>query len=227
MRARVELAQVVGRDREHAARPARGVEQRAHDAGGPQGVVVLDEQEVDHQPDDLARREVLAGGLVGCLREAADQLLVEVAHLGVADRVGVEVDLGHLGDHEVEQLRAVEPADLGVEVELLDDLAGVGVEGRDPGAQVAGDLGRVGEDGLEGQAAGVVDAEPGDGAEDHADVLDVGGREALEDLGLGGLEDAVEPAQHDEREDDAAVLGLLVVTAEQVGDRPDRGPRGC
>ena len=37
-------------------------------------------------------------------------------------------------------LGAVEAADLGVEVELLDDVAGVGVEGRDRGAQVAGDL---------------------------------------------------------------------------------------
>ena len=59
--------------------------------------VVLDEEEIDHEPDDLARREVLAGGLVRELGELADELLVEVAHLDVADRVGMKIDLGDLG----------------------------------------------------------------------------------------------------------------------------------
>ena len=61
------------------------------------------------------------------------------------------------------------------------------------------------------------------------DVLDAAleGREAGEDLLLRRLEDAVEPAQHDERQDDPPVLGLLVVAPEQVGDRPDRAGRGC
>ena len=39
--------------------------------------------------------------------------------------------------------------------------------------------------------------------------------------GLGRLQHAVEPAQHGERQDDLAVLGLLVVAAQQVGDGPD------
>ena len=46
----------------------------------------LGEQQVDHQPDRVARGEVLTGGLVGGLGELADQLLEQVAHLGVADR---------------------------------------------------------------------------------------------------------------------------------------------
>ena len=166
---------------------------------------------------------MLARGLVGQLGELADQLLVEVAHLDVADRVGVEVDLGHLRQDEVEELGPVEPPDLGVEVELLDDVAGLGVEGGDPGAQVAGDLGRVGEDRLQGQARGVVDLDAGDRLEDRADVLDASlqGIEAVEDLLLGGLEDAVEPPEDDEREDDAPVLGLLVV-AHGAGRRSPR-----
>ena len=190
--------------------------------GRPQRLVVLDEEEIDHEADDLAGREVLAGGLVRQLGELADQLLVEVAHLDVADRVGMEIDLGDLRQDEVEELRPVEPPDLGVEVELLDDVAGLVVEGGDPGPEVAGDLGRVGEDLLEGQRAGVVDLDAGDRLEDRADVLDAAleGREAGEDLLLRGLEDAVEPAQHDERQDDPPVLGLLVVAPEQVGDRP-------
>jgi hypothetical protein len=64
----------------------------------------------------------------------------------------VEVHLGHLREDGVQELGAVEAADLGVEVELLDDVAGLGVEGGDRGAQVAGDLAGVGEDGTQVQA---------------------------------------------------------------------------
>jgi hypothetical protein len=182
-------------------------------------------KEVDHEADDLARGEVLAGGLVGELGELADELLVEVAHLDVADLVGVEVDLGHPGQDEVEQLRPVEPPDLGVEVELLDDVAGVGIEGGDPGPQVAGDLGWVGEDASQGQAAGVVDiGEAGDRLQDRANVRDLALErgQAVENLLLARLEDAVEATQHDERQDRATVLGPLVVAAKEVGDRPDK-----
>ena len=62
-------------------------------------------------------------------------LLVEVAHLDVADLVGMQVDFGHLGEDEIQQPGAVETADLGVEIELLDDVAGVRIEG---GNQAAG-----------------------------------------------------------------------------------------
>jgi hypothetical protein len=48
---------------------------------------------------------------------------LEVAHLAVGDHVGVEVHLGHLREDEIKDLGAGEAADLGVEVELLDDVA--------------------------------------------------------------------------------------------------------
>ena len=38
---------------------------------------------------------------------------------------------------------------------------------------------------------------------------------------LGRLQHAVQAAQHGQRQDDLAVLGLLVVAPQQVGDRPD------
>lgn len=41
--------------------------------------------------------------------------------------------------------------------------------------------------------------------------------------GLGGLEGTVQPAQHREGKDDAAVLGLLVIASQQVGDRQEQG----
>ena len=43
---------------------------------------------------------------------------------------------------------------------------------------------------------------------------------------LGGREHTVEAAQHGEGEDDAAVLGLPVVAAEEVGHRPEEGGKG-
>jgi hypothetical protein len=71
---------------------------------------------------------VLTGGLVGELGEAPDELLVEVAHLEVGDHLGVQVDRGETAEDEVEQVGAVQPRDLHVEVELLDHLAGAGAE---------------------------------------------------------------------------------------------------
>ena len=44
-----------------------------------------------------------------------------------------------------------------------------------------------------------------------------------EDLRLGGGEQAIEAAQHRQREDDLAILVALVGAAEQVADAPDEG----
>ena len=207
---------------EHPARPARGIEHRPNDPWRAEDVVVLDEQQVHHQADDFARREVLAGCLVAQLGELAKQLLVDVAHLDVADLVGMEVDFGHFGEDEIEQLRPVEAADLGVEVELLDDVARLGVELGDPGAQVAGDLGRVGQDAVQGQRAGVVCLDARQTLEDDvARVLALDRLGSREHLWLGGLEDAIEAAQQDQRQDYLLVFGALVVAAEQVSDGPD------
>jgi len=43
-----------------------------------------------------------------------------------------------------------------------------------------------------------------------------------DDLGLGRLQRLVEPADHDERQDHLAVVGLLVVAAKQLRDPPDK-----
>jgi hypothetical protein len=74
----------------------------------------------------------------------------------------MEVNFRDLGEDVVQELGPVEPPDLGIEVELLDDIAGVGIEPGDPGAQVARDLGRVGEDALEVQRRRVVRLRPRD-----------------------------------------------------------------
>jgi hypothetical protein len=68
-----------------------------------------------------------------------------------------------------------------------------------------------------------VDLDARDRLEDGADVLDAAfeGRQAGKDLLFRGLENAVQTAEHDEREDDPPVLGLLVVPAKQIRQPPD------
>jgi hypothetical protein len=185
--------------------------------------VVLDEQQVDHQADHLARGEVLTRRLVGQLGEAPDQLLVQVAHLQVGHLVGVQVDLGELGHHQVEQPRAIQPVDLGGEVELVEHVAGRSGEAGDVVLEVVGQVVRGGDQRGEVEPGGVVELLAGLLLEDRVEVV-VPARQLrgpVEHGLLGGLEHAVQAAQHGEGEDHLAVLGLLVVAAQQVGDRPD------
>jgi hypothetical protein len=151
------LAQVLARDAQHAAGAGGGVVEAAHHAGLGQGVVVLDEEEVDHQPDDLARGEVLAGGLVGKLGELADELLEDRAHLGVADDLGVQVDVGELLGDEVEQAGLGQLVDLGVELEALEDVAHGGREPLHVGAEVLADVVLVAHELLQVERRGVVE----------------------------------------------------------------------
>ena len=58
----------------------------------------MHEQEVHHQPDHLARREVITGRLVRELVEAADEVLEDEPHLLVGDIRRVQVDVGELRD---------------------------------------------------------------------------------------------------------------------------------
>ncbi len=156
-RLRVEVAQMVLGDGEHAARPAGWVEEGLDHARLGQQAVVLDEEEVDHEPDDLAGREMLTRSLVGELRESADQLLVQVAHLQVADRLGMQVDLAEPGNDEVEQVRTIKPVDLGPEVELVEDIASRRREVGDVGQQVVSDAVRVVEQPAQVERGGVVE----------------------------------------------------------------------
>ncbi len=113
-----------------------------------EGSLVLGEQQVDHEADDLARGEVLAGVLVEGLIELADQFLEDVAHLNVGDLVRVQVYGAEALHHLEEQARLIELGDGVVEVELFEDFTHVGAEAGDVVAQVGGEVGRVGEQAL-------------------------------------------------------------------------------
>jgi len=62
--------------------------------------------------------KVRACSLVREFRVAANEFLVQVAHLKIRDSVWVQVDLAEAGDDEIEQLRPVQPIDLDGEVNL-------------------------------------------------------------------------------------------------------------
>ena len=119
------------------------------------------EEQVDHQADDLARGEVVAGLLVAGLIEAPDKFLEDVAHLDVGHLVRVQVDLAELGDEEIQAVRLVELGDVLLKAEMVDDLAGAAGEALDVVGQVGGDVVGIALELLEGEAAGVVEGLPG------------------------------------------------------------------
>ena len=84
--------------------------------------------EVDHQPDDFARREVLLHGFVGEFGELANEFLEDQAHLRVRDDIGMEIDVHELFRDPIEYSRFVQAFDLGMELEPLEDVADRGRE---------------------------------------------------------------------------------------------------
>ena len=173
--------------------------------------------------DHVARSEVLAGVLVQCLVEAPDQLFEDRAHGRVVDQVGVQIDALEPLHHLKQQTRLVELADGVVEVEFLQHLAHVLAEAGDVVPEVGGELRRVCGQLVEVVAGGVVELEARGDAE-----LPVQGLQAAlcqfrltaQHRLLRGGEDAVEPAQHGQRQNDVLILPALEAVADQVRDTP-------
>ncbi len=221
----VHLGQGIGGYRQHPAGAGGGVVQRTHRARLGERLVVAGEENVDHEADDLARGEVLPGGLVGGFREAPDELLEDQSHRFVGDLVRVQVHCGELLHQHEQQVLLVEFAHPLEELEALEDIAGVGREVAEVGDQVLADMLLVGEQARQGEAADVVEGLLALATQEDVDVhAFLGPLRVLRDHRvLGRLEDAVQPPQEGEGEDDLAVVGLLVVTPEKVGDGPEEG----
>ena len=125
---------------EHAARAAAGVAHRNHSARFPEPSVIAREQQVYHEANDVAGREVFARVLVQRFIELADQLLEDRSHLGVGNAFGAQVHVLEALDHLVQQLGFLELGDRVVEAEVLDYLQHVGAEARDVIPQVLGEV---------------------------------------------------------------------------------------
>ena len=139
----------------------------------------------------------------------------------VGDGFGMEVDGGELGNDEEEAVGFIELGDVIVEAEVFEDGADVGGEAADVFEEVGGDVVGIALESFEIELAGVVEALAGGFAEEgvggFASPLLLG----FEDLGFGGIEDAIEAAEDGHGEHDFAILGRAVGTAEGIGDVPD------
>ena len=209
-------------DREHPAGACGGVIDGPDDALLGQRVAVLGEHEVDGEADGVAGGEVLTGGLVGGFGELTDEFLEEVAHLGVGDCVGVEVDVGELGDDDVEPVVLFEGGDLVLELEPLEDVDVGGELGDVVDEVVAEPVGILLESG-EVVVGSVVEVEPELLADLHVEDLWTGlGLGECTDLVAGGFEHTVEATQDRHREDDIAVLAGPVDAPQLVSDSPHK-----
>jgi len=111
-------------------------------------------------------------------------------------------------------------------VEVLENLSGVLAEGLHIAHQISGGLG-VGQR-AEGQLGGIEELLPGRAQQQPlADQIGPAFlRTGLTDHRvLGRLQHTFHTPQQGERQDDAAVLRLLEVTAQQIGNRPEKGGR--
>jgi hypothetical protein len=144
---------------QHAAGAAGRIADGDDDAGLGEHAGVGLQQQVDHELDDFARGEVVAGRFVGGFVEAPDQVFEHQPHGDVVDLARMQVDLGELGDHLIEAIGFFELLDLLFELEALEDLADVLGEAVDVSGQMLADVVRVALELLEVELAVVVKAQ--------------------------------------------------------------------
>ena len=153
------------------------------------------------------------------------ELLVEVAHLQVGDGLagaGRSRRTSRPPGRAGRRGRAGRPGC--ARSNFSSTSAAPGEKAREVGVQVVGDVGRVVQQRRHRQRRGVVEllaAAACRSSGSRLSTLPASLVGDLQHLGLCRLQHAVEPAEHDERQDDPPVLGLLVVAPQQVGDRPD------
>ena len=221
----VEGADVFLGNGEHAAGSAGGVVDGLDDVALVE-VMFGAEQEVDHEADDLARREMLSGLFVRLFGADQDKFLEDIAHLQIGDGLGGEIDLigGESLDHVEEEVFFVHLGDLHPEVEAFEDVPHVGGEGVYVAREVLGELIGVVEQFFEREGRCVVERNARDlvqlGRHNHLGFA----RQFFElgqNLVLCGLQHGVEPAEHGQRQNDLAVLVALIRPSEKVADAPD------
>ena len=133
----------------------------------------------------------------------------------------MEVDVAEARHHQVQAVGLVQPRDVFLEAEAVDDLTGAGREALDVVRQVRRDVVRVAFQLLEGEAAGVVERHArclGELRVQHpgtfVGVLLLG----LQDLVLRRSQDAVQPSQYRERQHNVFVLVRAIWPSDEVGD---------
>ncbi|OHC12942.1 MAG: hypothetical protein A2002_12210 [Pseudomonadales bacterium GWC1_66_9] len=133
----------------------------------------------------------------------------------------MQVDGGDGLDHLEQAVGVVELLDFHLEGEFLQDLARTRRESGDVVVQVAGEVVRIGQQGAEGEFAGVVEAQAELAAERLFEhllvelvVLLLQAPVLGQHLVLAGFQHAVQAAQHGQRNHHPAVLRRTVGTAQ-------------
>ncbi|MOA08256.1 hypothetical protein D3C78_1280080 [compost metagenome] len=148
-------------------------------------------------------------------------MLEHQTHLVVADGIRVQIDSGELLGHQVQQvglLKLLQPA---IEGEVLEHLTGVGGELGNVVLQVSPGAG--GAEAGQGELRDVIEGGAGRAGQQQVEIHATGlERLVLAAHGIAGrLQHALQAAQHGERQDDAAKLGLPEVATQHVGHVPD------
>ena len=216
------VEQMLLRHGQHAAGAAGGV--------GDGEVPVRDGnlQQLDHQANDFARREVVARLLARFFREAPEQLLVDVAHFEIGEVLGSEPLLLVLVQDGREPVALHHLADDGAVVEVLDDVVNVLREAVDVGAEVVFEQRVVFLIDLAQRPVGLVRERALDGIQ--LQLLDQRVEFLVRDRGtcspdLGFLvltpfqQHALQPSDDDDRQDD----GLVFVSLELPDSNGFRG----
>ena len=154
----VELVQVLLRHRQHTAGTAgRIIDGLGHVVPG-QHIVVIVEQNVDHQLDHFSGGIVLPGVLVVRLGEPADDLLKDVTHLQIGDLIRVQIGLGgsELLDDDIKDALVGHGGDLAVKLELFQDILDILREAVQIVPEVGLNVVRVIQQPLKGELAGIV-----------------------------------------------------------------------
>jgi len=213
----------------HAAGAACRVVDGTEDAGFVD-VLLAGVDEVGHQADDLARREVVPRLLVGLFVEAHDQMLEQVAHLKVVDLARVQIDLGHRLDDGEEAVAGVQLLDLIGELEALKNATRSRRKAVDVSDEIRRDILGVAKQSFEGVGAGVVEGmlafRIGGLAQQalHGRLRHLLGLQLLQLLQngvLGRLQDTIEPAQDDHGQHHQAILRRAIRSPEPVRDLPN------
>ena len=182
------------------------------------------QQQVGHQVDDIPAGEVRSGFLAKALGEPPHQVLKDVAAVHGANLVRAKIALlgAELLDNEVEGVALCHPLDDVVKVELCQHVLCVGRETGQVIPEVGLNVVRVCQQGLEGEAAGVIELVAGGLLQKAVDDLQffylfVGVQHCL----MGGQQTVVEPLHHGHGQNDQTVLVGLERPPQHIGYVPD------
>lgn len=210
----------------HAAEHLAGTHRHIVDGHAAGVEVGFGQQQVGHQVDDIPAGEVRSGFLAEALGEPPHQILEDVAAVHCADFVRAEVALlgAELFDDEVEGVALHHPLDDVVEVKLRQHVLCIGREAGQVIPEIGLDVVRVGQQRLEGEAAGVVELVTGGLLQKAVDDLQLFDFfVSIQHRLMGGQQAVVEPLYHGHGQNDEAVFVRLERPTQHVGHVPDHG----